>query len=290
MHQTTPPPLLHALNPNVTPQLESIVMRALAKDPTQRYRDADQFARALSAYALQGEEPTLVNLPPVSPPAAVVPRAVPQPATGAASASNRAPTVTPNVSSPPTAPAQTGPDVLLWLLAAIAFLCVLGLIPLYVSVYQAYQTPPAPPAPTATPPNATSALPIANGNLKVKAPALAGKTLEEATRELAMLSLGIRVVEERPDGAAAQRVVLEQRPPADTLVDPGAVVEVVVSKPIEAREVPNDLIGRTLDAAVSQTLAALGWNVVVTEVLDFAPRGAILAVQPPGGRDRRAHV
>ncbi|MCS6848585.1 MAG: protein kinase [Anaerolineae bacterium] len=284
MHQTASPPLLHALNPNVTPQLESVVMCALAKDPAQRYRDADQFARALSAYALQGEAQTLVNLPPVTPPPAPSPaaasRPVPQPATGATRASNRAPTSTSNVASPPAAPAQTGPDVLLWLLAALAFLCVLGLIPLYVLVYQAYQTPPAP---TATPPSATPALPITSGNLKVKAPALAGKTLEEATRELALLGLGIRVVEERPDGNTAQRVVLEQRPPADALVDPGAVIEVVVSKPVEAREVPSDLIGRTLDAAISQTLAALGWNVVVTEVLDFSPRGAILAVQPPGG-------
>lgn len=288
MHQTASPPPLYALNPNVTPQLERIVMRALAKDPAQRYRDADQFARALSAYALQSEEQTLVNLPPVTPPPAPSPaaatrRPVPQQAAGAMSVSNRAPTITASATSPPATPMQTGPDVLLWLLAAIAFLCVLGLIPLYVLVYQAYQTPPAPTAPTAAPPNATPALPITSGSVKVKAPALAGKTLEEATRELDLLGLDIRMVEERPANGASQRVVLEQRPPADTLVDPGAVIEVVVSKPAEAREVPNDLIGRTLDAAISQTLAALGWNVVITEALDFSPRGAILAVQPPGG-------
>ncbi len=284
MHQTNPPPLLHALNPGVSPQLESIVMRALAKDPAHRYRDADQFARALSAYALQSTEQTLVNLPPVAPPpAAIVQRPTPQTSTGTPSASNRAPTITSSAASPPATPVQNGPDVLLWLLAAIAFLCVLGLIPLYVLVYQAYQTPPAPLVPTAAPPNPTPALPIANGNLKVKTPALAGKTPEEATHELALLGLGIRVAEERPDSSAAQRVVLEQRPPADTLVDPGAVIEVVVSKPAEARKVPGNLIGRTLDVAISQTLAALGWNVLVTEALDFAPRGAILAIQPPEG-------
>lgn len=280
MHQTTPPPPLCALNPGVSPQLEGIVMRALAKDPTQRYRDADQLARALSAYVLQSAEQTLVNLPPVAPPpAAVVRRPTPPPSTDAPSA----PMITSRAAAPPATPAQTGPDVLLWLLAAIAFLCVLGLIPLYVLVYQAYQTPPASLAPTATPPNPTPALPIVSGNLKVKTPALAGKTLEEAARELALLGLGIRVAEERPVNNTAQRVVLEQRPPADALVDPGVVIEVAISKPAEAREVPGDLIGRALDIAISQTLAGLGWNVVVTEALDFAPRGVILAIQPPPG-------
>lgn len=287
MRQTTPPPPLHALNPSISPQLEGIVMRALAKDPAQRYRDADQFARALSAYALQSEEHTLVNLPPVAPPPAPPPapvaqRPVSQPAAGTPGASNPTPTITASAAPPLATPVQTGPDVLLWLLAAIAFLCVLGLIPLYVLVYQAYQTP-ALPTPTVAPPNATPALPITSGSMKIKTPALVGKTLEEATRELALLGLDIRVVEERPDSGASQRIVLEQRPPADTLIDPGAVIEVVVSKSVEAREVPSDLIGRTLDAAISQTLVALGWNVVVTEALDFAPRGVILAIQPPAG-------
>jgi serine/threonine-protein kinase len=280
MHQMMPPPSLCTLNPSVSPQLESIVMRALAKDPAQRYRDANQLARALSAYALQSAEQTLMNLPPVAPPpAAVVRRPTPPSSTGAPSA----PMITSHAAAPTATPAQTGPDVLLWLLAAIAFLCVLGLIPLYVLVYQAYQTPPTPRAPTATPPNPTAALPITSGNFKVKTPALAGKTLEEAARELALLGLGIRVAEERPDNSTAQRVVLEQRPPADMLVDPGAVIEVVLSKPAEAREVPGDLIGRALDATISQTLATLGWNIAVTEALDFAPRGVILAMTPPAG-------
>jgi serine/threonine protein kinase len=290
MHLTMPPPPLHALNPNVTLQLEGIVMRALAKDPAQRYRDADQFARALSAYALQGEEHTLVNMPAATPPpnAPVIPRPAPQPArvTPPASASNVVPGQEAAITPPRQAAViQGGPDLLLWLLAAIAFLCVLGLIPLYVLVYQAYQAPPAPPAPTAASPDASPALPIANpnGNVRIKVPSLVGKTVEEATRELAPLGLSIRVVQERLDAAAPPAVVLEQLPPADALADPGAIVEVVVNKGIEMRDVPGDLVGRMLDDSVTQALNGFGWNVVITEALDFSPQGTILALQPPGG-------
>src|SRR5690349_9274559 len=38
-----------AVNPNVPPALDAVVMRALAKDPDARFRDADAFLRALDA-------------------------------------------------------------------------------------------------------------------------------------------------------------------------------------------------------------------------------------------------
>jgi eukaryotic-like serine/threonine-protein kinase len=38
-----------AINPNVPPALDAVVMRALAKDPEARFRDADAFLRALDA-------------------------------------------------------------------------------------------------------------------------------------------------------------------------------------------------------------------------------------------------
>jgi eukaryotic-like serine/threonine-protein kinase len=38
-----------AINPNVPPALDAVVMRALAKDPDARFRDADAFLRALDA-------------------------------------------------------------------------------------------------------------------------------------------------------------------------------------------------------------------------------------------------
>src|SRR4029079_4139477 len=38
-----------AINPNIPPALDAVVMRALAKDPDARFKDADAFLRALDA-------------------------------------------------------------------------------------------------------------------------------------------------------------------------------------------------------------------------------------------------
>src|SRR4051794_5467851 len=46
-HLTEPPPLVHQLRPDVHPALEAVVMQALAKDPRQRFQDAEAFIAAL---------------------------------------------------------------------------------------------------------------------------------------------------------------------------------------------------------------------------------------------------
>ena len=55
-HLNEPPTPIHALRPDVAPQLEAAVMRALAKDPASRWSDADEFISALeSARASLGQ-------------------------------------------------------------------------------------------------------------------------------------------------------------------------------------------------------------------------------------------
>ena len=46
-HVTEPPPPVHLLRPDVHPALEAVVNQALAKDPRQRFTDADSFIAAL---------------------------------------------------------------------------------------------------------------------------------------------------------------------------------------------------------------------------------------------------
>ena len=46
-------PSLSAARPDISPTLEQVVMRALAKDPTARYQRADEFARALNELAVR---------------------------------------------------------------------------------------------------------------------------------------------------------------------------------------------------------------------------------------------
>jgi serine/threonine-protein kinase len=58
-HISEPPPPLHELRPDVHPELEAIVNQALAKDPRQRFQDADGFIAALEHVrpALQAMQP-----------------------------------------------------------------------------------------------------------------------------------------------------------------------------------------------------------------------------------------
>jgi WD40 repeat protein len=48
-HLNTPPPAPSIYNPQVTPEIEEVVLRALAKDPEQRYATVSDFARAFAA-------------------------------------------------------------------------------------------------------------------------------------------------------------------------------------------------------------------------------------------------
>jgi serine/threonine protein kinase len=45
-HLQTPPPPLHELNPLIPPQVEAVILRALGKEPADRYQDISTFARA----------------------------------------------------------------------------------------------------------------------------------------------------------------------------------------------------------------------------------------------------
>src|SRR4029077_11148049 len=78
-HLYEQPPSLRALNPAVTPAVEAVILRALAKDPAQRYPSVRQFADAFRA-ATSGsatsettqdlQPPPIPDTPPPLPPEA----------------------------------------------------------------------------------------------------------------------------------------------------------------------------------------------------------------------------
>ncbi len=55
-HRLEPAPSPRLLNPNLPPELDEIVLRALAKDPLQRYRNGEQMARVLKAFLAEHGE------------------------------------------------------------------------------------------------------------------------------------------------------------------------------------------------------------------------------------------
>jgi len=113
LHQTATPPAPRSLNPSIPPTLEQIVHKVLSKEPSARYRTADQLGRVLMTFAPRA---TLAEFPP---------QALPAPS----------PAIPPEATTAPfEAPSATpaGVDWLAVALGLLAFLAAGGLIPLWL--------------------------------------------------------------------------------------------------------------------------------------------------------------
>ena len=308
MHMTVEPTELHLLNPNVPLQLEAIVRRVLAKDPGSRYRDADQLARVLTSYLQQGEELTLrqtftpqpslstgrgaaTGTPGVNRTSQMSQRPTGMTQAGAAQA-RIAPAGAGVGQTRMTAavtgatPAQGGTDILLWLLAGLTILCVLGLIPVWALVLRAYNTTDTGtliPVTLVVTPTGTVTSTTGNTLQPVAMPLLKGVSVAQANRQLAALGLKSRITEERPDPAAAEAIVLAQNPDPGTQVFAGSTVQLVVSKPEQTQVVPAELMGQLFTADLSQTLHTVGWQIDVTKKFGMQPEGTIIQLDPPAG-------
>jgi hypothetical protein len=64
-HRDQPPPMPHILRPNINPNLERVILKALAKSPEGRFQTAPEFAEALRA--VQRGESTRIVAPPPAP-------------------------------------------------------------------------------------------------------------------------------------------------------------------------------------------------------------------------------
>lgn len=144
-HRDDPVPPPRKYNPSIPAQLEQILLKVLAKEPSQRYRTADQLGRVLITIAEQSETATSSHViaDEQEPPAPVK-----QPPMSHDVKQNKTPHVpTPRPSTPqvilprhPTDPAIQI-DWLTWILALVALLAVGGLIPFCLWVYYALNPP-----------------------------------------------------------------------------------------------------------------------------------------------------
>lgn len=112
LHQTATPPSARALNPAVPPALEQITHKVLAKEPSARYRTADQLGRVLMSFAPRRDSAEQALTPP--------PPALPENPPDAATAAQE------------SAPVTSGIDWIAVGLGLLAFLAVGGLIPLWL--------------------------------------------------------------------------------------------------------------------------------------------------------------
>jgi eukaryotic-like serine/threonine-protein kinase len=137
-HMQETPPHVSDYNPNVPEQLDLIVNKLLAKEPTGRYRTAGQLERILASY----RSSAWADTGPVA-----VPLVESQTAPTVAMSRSEQPTQifpqkgyleTAYTEGYPTVPFQEGTDWLAVGLGLLALIALLGLIPLWYFVYIAY--------------------------------------------------------------------------------------------------------------------------------------------------------
>jgi len=117
LHMEVDPPLLSEMIPEISPKLVEIQRKVLSKEPSQRYRTADQLGRVLLNFGNVKSAPALALTPEVTDPNATQPS---ESVAGAASLD------------------IDWPSIGLGLLALVA---VLGLIPFWIWVYFVYNPP-----------------------------------------------------------------------------------------------------------------------------------------------------
>ena len=143
LHREANPVPPGQFNPAINPELEQIILKVLSKEPSARYRTADQLGRVLMNFGAARKSPAVALADPVS-----------QPAVQPAPTPSRAPQVVrpaprPVVAPAPVSvsPAETVEDDFLdfdWLsvvLGLIALMAVGGLIPFWMFIYYNWTSP-----------------------------------------------------------------------------------------------------------------------------------------------------
>jgi serine/threonine protein kinase len=153
LHREVPPPSPRRLNTSVPKELEQILLKVLSKEPSARYRTADQLGRVLVTFtqsAVSGPRPhpspvTTPSFPsPTESPkrAAYLDQAETTPWQNAVPAAPHPKVEPPPLEMPTTN--QSNPldiDWATWMLGLLAFIAVGGLIPFCLWVYYAVNPP-----------------------------------------------------------------------------------------------------------------------------------------------------
>ncbi|NBM14564.1 Stk1 family PASTA domain-containing Ser/Thr kinase [Streptomyces sp. GC420] len=251
-------------DPEITPEMDAIVLKALVKDPDYRYQSADEMRADIEA-ALDGQ--------PVAATAAM--GSVGYGAYGADAPTTAMRTADPQATSmlPPMNPDDGGygyderPDRRRGNQkksnASTILLVVAGVLVLVGAILIG-----------------RSFLGGGNGDDQVPVPALVGEKLEDARKSLENSELKFEITEERCD-EQEKGLVCEQNPAAGAKVDKGTVVDLVVSTGTVPVEVP-DVEGDDFDDA-KQELQEKGFEVKREFEESDLPPGVVIDQDPAAG-------
>ena len=264
MHMRQEPSPLATYNSQVPSQLEWVIRKVLAKEPSARYRTADQLAHILEEYRLQSEQmtgwqPAVPDQPPVATPLS------PQ-TQGYAPLSEH------------QGARRAESDRFTWTLGVIAFIAVVGLVPLWLTVYRAYDS-----ERSTLPPTPTSTLPITLTPTvhTVYVPDVLGKSVNEAQTILDREGFSFALTEERDVPGVEKGIVLEQNPAAGELALLGSEVSVIVSG--SGRELTMPFLLDYPVEIVQNGLESDGLEVRIEEAWSTRPEGMVLAQEPESG-------
>ena len=146
-HIQEPPPNVSSVNPVVPDQLARVVEKVLSKEPAGRYRTADQLGRVLKVYRDNSEEETGPVNRDLAAAAVMIETSSATVSTREARYSALAQTRLPDDSVESSERAELiltlddkerGTDWLAVILGIIALISLLGLIPLWYTIYQLY--------------------------------------------------------------------------------------------------------------------------------------------------------
>ena len=250
-HVTAEVPPPSRLNPDVPPELEAIVMKSLAKDPTRRYGTAADIRRDLLLF-LQGRTPPQ--------PAPTVPR--PAPTQAVRRPDLPPPTVSPDevyrrVHATPRQPSQV-PFVITSI--ALAALVVVG-------VWYLFNVITDQPGETTT----------TTGVRMIEVPNVSGRHQDEASQMLQ--EAGFRAVTQREASDEAIDTVIRTVPSAGTELEESESVTMVISLGPVQVQIPN-VVGSTLERAKG-SLEGQGFAVVErTSRHDTIGAGLVVSQNP----------
>ncbi len=260
-HLRDAPPPLTALNPTVPIQIEQIINKVMAKEPSNRYRTADQLGRIVVEYRRMAEQSTGMQSP------------TPMPITTHNNPINPAPIVREPIGR------SRSTDWLAWILGTLAVIAVIGLIPLMFLVVKAYSEPlPVKPTPKATP---TLSSTVGQFGEQVLVPNLIGRTEKDAEQFATSAGLQIVLGPERFDARIPTGSVVDQDPAAGKLAARGSSVTIALSKGPQVSPVVNVLSFVFEDVAAG--LKTYGWDIRLVEQYHPEQFHKILNQEPVAG-------